>query len=326
MVYFITVLRALASCIITNSHYTGVYPFDFIANGGLAGNAIFCAVSGYCLYNIRSSFPKWYGKRLIRCYLPVWVITGAYMLLGFFTTARQGILSSFFYPTRYHFIASIIMLYIPFFIVMKCKPLREHLPRLILGLAAAVLVYYILFFDKSYWHVEDVRGIPERLTLFVSMLLGAWFRQNDDKYRNKLCRWHFLLVPFFFGAYLGMNYIFSKKPSLAVFQICSPVCKLLFVYFTLRLFAGLDCSLQKLPKAVRRCIDFLVAMTLEIYLVQGEIIPRIRPLFGFPLNWFALTASILVAALALHLVCEGIMKLSSFLFSHRNNHLPSKKA
>ena len=39
--YFITLLRALATIIITNAHYTGIYPSDIIANGGLLGDVLF---------------------------------------------------------------------------------------------------------------------------------------------------------------------------------------------------------------------------------------------------------------------------------------------
>ncbi len=46
MIFFITFLRALATCLITNSQYTGVYPTDIIANGGLLGDILFFAVSG----------------------------------------------------------------------------------------------------------------------------------------------------------------------------------------------------------------------------------------------------------------------------------------
>lgn len=46
MIFFITVLRALAACLITNAHYTGIYPIEIIANGGLIGDVLFFAVSG----------------------------------------------------------------------------------------------------------------------------------------------------------------------------------------------------------------------------------------------------------------------------------------
>lgn len=90
MIFFITVLRALAACLITNAHYTGVYPTDIIANGGLVGDVLFFAVSGYCLYNIKVSFPKWYGKRIVRCYLPVLLITALYMALGFYSLSEHS--------------------------------------------------------------------------------------------------------------------------------------------------------------------------------------------------------------------------------------------
>lgn len=32
---FIVLMRALAAIVITNAHYTGVYPTDLIANGGV---------------------------------------------------------------------------------------------------------------------------------------------------------------------------------------------------------------------------------------------------------------------------------------------------
>ena len=82
MVFFITVLRAIAACLITNAHYTGIYPTDVIANGGLIGDVIFFAISGYCLCNVRLSFPRWYGKRIWRIVLPVWIGTSVILLLG----------------------------------------------------------------------------------------------------------------------------------------------------------------------------------------------------------------------------------------------------
>ena len=80
MIFFITVLRALAACLITNAHYTGIYPIEIIANGGLIGDVLFFAVSGYCLYNVKyelspKGFALWYGKRLWRVYPPVILMT-----------------------------------------------------------------------------------------------------------------------------------------------------------------------------------------------------------------------------------------------------------
>lgn len=99
MVLFITVLRALAACLITNAHYTGVYPTDLIANGGLLGDVLFFAISGYCLFNVKKSFPAWYGKRLVRVYPPVLIATAIYFLIGSYTFAENNLLWWFLYPT-----------------------------------------------------------------------------------------------------------------------------------------------------------------------------------------------------------------------------------
>ncbi len=56
MIFFVTVLRALAAMIITNAHYVGVYPTDLIANGGLLGDVIFfCMSSNSCTLSNKSS-------------------------------------------------------------------------------------------------------------------------------------------------------------------------------------------------------------------------------------------------------------------------------
>ena len=61
-------LRILAMILITNSHFGGIYPKSSMAFGGLLGNIIFFAVSGYCLADIKEPFGKWYPKRLLRIY------------------------------------------------------------------------------------------------------------------------------------------------------------------------------------------------------------------------------------------------------------------
>ena len=59
MIEYATFLRALAAVLITNSHYTGVYPMNIIASGGLLGDVIFFALSGFVLSNIKENFVAW---------------------------------------------------------------------------------------------------------------------------------------------------------------------------------------------------------------------------------------------------------------------------
>lgn len=308
MVFYITVLKALAACLITNAHYTGIYPTDLIANGGLIGDVIFFAVSGYCLSNIKMNFPRWYGKRLIRCYLPVILATAVYMLLGAYSLGEHPFLWWYGYPTYYHFIASIVVLYIPFYIIMSIPKLKENLPWVMAAIGAVYLLVYLFFYDRSYYHIDAVREPMIRFLFMESMLLGAYFKQKDAHYRNRFSGWHVVALVASFVLYFVSKFAFSSGgPVLCHLQIINQVWILVLLYFTLRVFSGLDTRLANMPKWVKGVIGYIATLTLEIYVVQYVLIDWIRPLFGFPLNWIVLTASILAAAVVLHYVCKLIL-------------------
>ncbi len=319
MVFFITVLRALAACLITNAHYTGVYPTDIIANGGLIGDVLFFAVSGYCLCNIKLSFPKWYGKRLWRIFVPVWLGTAVIILCGGYSWDSMSWLEWFFYPTYYHFVASIVLLYIPFYFTMLCalRRDREKARRLIIavliGIAAVMVLVFLIFYDKTYYHIDVVREPFIRFLFFESMLLGAYFRLNDEKLRNSLRLWHILGMLVSFVLYFISKLAFSKYQSLSKFQIVNQFLIFILLYFIFRVFIGLDGKLSGLPTWIKKGINFVAGITLEIYIVQYALIAFIRPYFGFPLNWFVITASILIAAVILHYACQAIYKLTDVI-------------
>lgn len=76
MFEFIIYLKALATMLITNSHFDTIYPISQLSMGGSIGNSIFFWVSGYCLANIKSRGSivadgwAWYLHRLWRIYIP----------------------------------------------------------------------------------------------------------------------------------------------------------------------------------------------------------------------------------------------------------------
>lgn len=310
MIFFITALRALAACLITNAHYTGVYPTDLIANGGLIGDIIFFAVSGYCLCSCKGNFAKWYGKRVWRIYLPVVLMTAIYMILGFYSmNAEHNFVWWYLYPTYYHFIASIIVLYIPFYIIMKIPQLKKRIPLIMAIIAVVYLLVYVIFYDKSYYHIDTVREPMIRFLFMESMLLGAYFKINDEKFRNKFSWVSLVMSVVCFGGYFASKLLFSKMASISSLQVINQLIIFAFLFFVFRLFAGIDDKLEKLPKWIKKCITFISQITLEIYLVQYVIIDLLRTIAPFPINWLALTASIILAAFALHMACKGIYYL-----------------
>ncbi len=321
MIFFITALRALAACLITNAHYTGVYPTDLIANGGLLGDVIFFAVSGYCLYSAKGSFPKWYGKRLWRIYLPVILMTSIYLLIGAYKLSEMSLVEYLVFPTYYHFVASIVLLYIPFYIIMKVSALKKRIPLIMGIVAVAWLVIYFAFYDKSYYHIDTVREPMIRLLFMECMLLGAYFKQKDADFRNKFSFKWVAFTAVSFVAYFASKMLFAKKESLSFWQFVNQIIIFAFLYCIMRLFAGLDSKLEKMPKWIKSIIVFISTITLEIYLVQNVIIVWLRNVSIFPINWFALTGAIAVSAYLLHLACKliyfGVDKLIEKIASIR---------
>ena len=306
MVFFITFLRALAACLITNAHYVGIYPTDLIANGGLIGDVLFFAVSGYCLYNVKLPFHRWYGKRLYRIYPPVLIMTLVYLLLGAYSLADHNAVRWFVYPTYYHFVASIIVLYIPFFFCMKIAWIKDHLLAVMGTVAVVYVLVYLTIYDKSYYHIDTVREPMIRFLFMESMLLGAWFRQNDGKIRNKFKVWYPFATLGMFLIYFASKLLFSRMESLSRLQILNQVAIFALLVLLFITFAGLDSKLEKLPGWIKKVVGFISSITLEIYLVQYVLIDVLRPIGHFPINWMVLTIAIIAAAFVLHKVCELI--------------------
>ena len=309
MVAFVTFLRALATCLITNSHYTGVYPTDLIANGGLLGNIIFFAISGFCLCNIKNNFTRWYAKRATRVYIPVILLTLIYLVLGVANiSSSHNIVWWFIYPTNYHFVASIIILYIPFYIIMKFDKLKNNLVYVMSGLFLVILILYFFAFDKSYYHIDVVSEPFVRLLYLESMLLGSYFKLNLDKFRAKDYKIPAIMLILFFVLYFASKLFFSKYSQYSNLQIINQVIIFALLFWIFRFFSSIDLSLQRMPGWLMKVISFLADITLEIYLVQNVILDKLKYVAQFPFNWFILTFTIIVSAYLLHIATKPIIK------------------
>jgi len=304
MIFFVKILRALASLLITNAHYVNVYPTDLIANGGLLGDVIFFAVSGYCLCNVKLPFAKWYWKRIYRVFPPVLIITLIYVLLGKYSLEEHGIFWWFVYPTYYHFVASIILLYIPFYFFMRIDIFNKNLLKLIGIIACVWLFVYISFYDKSYYHIDKVREPMIRFLFMESMLIGAWFRRNDDILRNSFKLWYPFVSVFLLVTYFISKVACSRIVGLYPFQIINQGVIIILLFSLFLLASSLDDKFEKLPVGIRKAVEFLASTTLEIYLVQYVLIDLFAEVYCFPLNWFIISASILLSAYLLKKITE----------------------
>ena len=313
MLYFIYLLRILGAILITNSHYEEIYPLSVIANGGLLGDVLFFAVSGFCLYPIRKSFFRWYGKRLKRIYPLVWIITLIYLLLGFYKAQSFiGYIKLLLYPTYYHFVASILVLYLVYYLVAKLIQGRKAEGNrwfwiVICTLAAAFFALYFTIYDRSYYHIDTVREPMIVFLYFCAMMIGLYFRRNQERYVGKSCSWAWICSALFFAAYFASKTGFSRGLLSSQFQFVNQIVLLLLLLFLFRGFIGLEDKLHRMPEKLHRVTVYVAGFAFEIYLVQYELIPRLN-IGPFPVNFVLVSVGILLSALVLHVVHDQVMK------------------
>ncbi len=308
---WITVSRALAAVIITNAHYKGVYPIPALAAGGLLGDVLFFAVSGYCLANIRQSFHKWYKRRILRIYPSIVLTCLLFISIGFYKpSGLLDVVNLSIYPTNCHFVASIMILYIVFFFVMTQPRTPSNIILIMSSVAIAFFVYYAGFYDKSTYRIDNVRMWPIRVLFFEAMLMGAYFKRERNRLLNQR-DWRYLVIaPFILISYLASKLLFVKYEWLSPYQLANWVALLATLYTILRIMIGLEDRIQALPRVVLAGTAFVASITLEIYIVQYELIPRLANKATFPLNFILVTSTIVVLATLIH---SGSICLRKFL-------------
>ena len=309
--FFIVLLRALAAILITNSHYAIIYPYNAIASGGLLGDVLFFAISGFCISTHGESFGKWYLRRIARIYVPVWVVTLIYSLLGFYEahTLREFI-AQWIWPTEYHFVGSIMLLYVPMYFISQVKNfgLRKYL--LVAGIVfAAQMIWYLLAYDKTYYHIDVVEEPMIRFLFFQSMLLGFYFRRNGiaEKKRSVLGLACGILLILYFVS----KVCFSKVSYISDYQILNQI-----VIFILLgggiLYTGSKeqklCEWFSGNKRINGVIKFLSDHTLEIYIVQSVLIHQLN-IGKFPINMIIVTTAIMLTALLLKKMSQPIVNI-----------------
>lgn len=283
------------------------------------GDVIFFSVSGFCLANPKMSFGKWYAKRLWRIYAVVWIATLAYVLLGAWEVNNAvDVVKWFIHPTKYHFIASITLLYIPLYFVAKHISLtRSHYLWLALGLLAVQLVLYFTIYDTSFYHIDKVREPFIEFLFFQAMLLGLFYRQEctsgalSENRNGGHIEFFWLLLLVLLAAYFASKMLFVKRSSLSEFQILNQIILFIALFVLFRCTYKLEPKLKSISNTkLWKVVEFLSDHTLEIYCVQYVLIDKVREwALPFPLNWIVLTSFILIAATLLRLVSQRLIKL-----------------
>ena len=211
MFEFINYLKFLATLLITNSHFKDIWPVGAMASGGLLGNILFFAVSGFLLFNIKDSFPKWFLKRFLRVY-PVMaaftlfaVALGEYPLNDFSQAVKL-----FVYPTNYIFLVWLVVCYIAFYIVSYLdKRNGKFLETSLISVLVIWLLAYVLLYDKTAYSIDNVYEPFILFLYFESMLVGALFRKHKDRF-SKFSGVKVILTVLSVAVYFGSKIVFSR--------------------------------------------------------------------------------------------------------------------
>ena len=226
------------------------------------------------------------------------------------TGLTQKIFNFFIWPTHWHFVASIIILYVPLFFVLKYIEMnRLNYWCIALSLFMFQLVLYLTIYDYSYYHIDKVREPMIEFLFFQSMLLGLHYRwrcNNEKKLHNRLVV-RCLLGGVMFAIYFVSKLLFVKFEFLSAYQLLNQIVLWLLLYFLFQIFMEMENKLKKFENGrVWKFVKFIADRTLEIYLVQYVILDYLK-IGPFPLNWLLLTTIIFVSAVCLRWLSQQVI-------------------
>lgn len=316
MFQFVNWLKAFATIFITNSHYGEIWPISAMAVGGHLGNCLFFMLSGFCMCNIRESFPRWYAKRILRIYPALWIVATVDFLVG--RNSAHGIMAyvhCYLYPTWYHFITSIMLLYIGFYAVRWIQKKWEVGTGWFLGCLLVVFLFlYFTVYDRSYYHIDDVLETWVRFQFFASMLVGILLREQYEKIGDDLRFYHVTRVIGLMIAYFVVKIVIGRKGLFAQYQCILPILQVLLVADMGILAIKLEKQhfFQRMPDWLNRGAAFLSGITLEIYLGQLLIFYWFQDL-PFPVDFVLVTTLIVAYAWVVHKCASWISAKASKL-------------
>lgn len=291
----ISYLKCIAALLVINTHLTALYPTNvgFMAWGGYFANSIFFFVSGYCLTNVDKSFPKWYAKRFIRIYTPYLL---ALPFLYWAGGVKEYNLINIIMPFKeYHFIPSILFLYIVYFFLTKLnqKTKINYLYQVCFGGIVAFL-YFIFIFDKSKSPIDHFSFI-ETIAYLIPMLLGGYAKEGKRIKSKVICGG---LMLFTFVLYVYQSF----KPLTGCMKIFQPCIGLFFAYGLGCFFLSVEDKLSDL-----KIVDFIASVTLECYIVQF-ISKNAFVMIGFPTNIVYHVICSIAVAYCLHWASNNVVK------------------
>lgn len=327
MIQFIEVVRAIATMLIANSHFKGVYPTDLLSFGGGFGLALFYMISGFLLANIKpnAKLTSWYTKKVVRLYIPLVILKLIEMFIGYLKieTVRQ-FFREFIFPASW-FGASMIILYLVYYWIVKFLYAKKGMSSVWIVDIFVAISFLVMFVTKSKvgmfsletLQIADSFGIetPYIISLpiwLTSMLVGFQLRKRYDSLKTKQKgkkKWLYIGGTFIFMIAFFVVKLFEKRGAETVLIISLPAIYVGFAYCVFCFLRELEEKVQKFPDNVLKQVVFLVSScSLEIYYIQFPWIHLFRN-YVFPLNWILIVSVTVVSGYVLHRISDIVFDM-----------------
>ena len=279
--------KAFAALIIINSHFDTLYPIKALATGGAIGNALFFGISGFLLFPIKKDFKEWIFPKLLSLYIPMFPLAIIMILtIKKESLNKLGVIGCLIWPTVYWFIGAIIFFYLLYYLLRNIKNDNQFY----IFFAVLIIIYsiyYTFILDTSNWVIEtsgleNKEGFFKLIYYFAIMMIGKWFRINENKsfIRKKfyICGVIISFISIYF-----VKWLMDKKSFFYHFQFLNQVSIVFLVIFIFMLFLSLKDTTFIQNKKLINISNFLGKHTLEMYLTQFIIISYCEKII-FPIN------------------------------------------
>lgn len=321
MFEFIIYLKAIATMLITNSHFDTIYPISQLSMGGSIGNSVFFWVSGYCLANIKTRGSiavdgvAWYLHRLWRIYLPcvvaVLINTFYRYAIHVATPNLKEILGNIMNPTvGFWFVQAILVLYIIYYIIVRLidnGTLSFQVVFITIGIIYAIS--YVVCVDKSYVSIEK-DSLFKWIYYFAVMMLGFYCKKKKrNNAQNKVLL--LIVCSALFIIFYGLQFAIKRYTALLSFQFIIHIEEIIFIYCITYLFENLESFFVKIKHktAISKIADSLAKITLEIYLVQMVVIELCAEYLAFPLSFVVAVVGIYVYAIIVNYISTQVREI-----------------
>ena len=321
MFEFVIYLKALATILITNSHFDTIIQYHNCPWEEVLEIVSFFGYLGFVFRILKAEGQlswtggAWYLHRLWRIYLPcvvaVLINTFYRYMIHIATPNLKEILGNIVNPTvGFWFVQAILVLYILYYITVRLLD-NGTLSFKVVFITIGIIytISYVLCVDKSYVSIER-DSLFKWIYYFAVMMLGFYCKKKKrSNAQNKVSL--LIVCSAMFVIFYGLQFVIKRCTVLLPFQFIIHVEEVVFIYYITYLFENLEIFFIKIKHktAISKIADSLAKITLEIYLIQMVVIDLCAEHLAFPLSFVVAVVGIYVYAIIVNSISTQVRRI-----------------